>query len=176
MLYQSLCGSWRLNAFSDQLQAERLSEPDDGADYGQVAGVGAQVADEPGVDLEHVDRKGLQVRQHRIAGAEVVDGDLDPDLLELREGFARGFDVVHHGPLGDLQAYRSGIDAELLDGVGHTTDEAAGDQLNGRHIDAHYRALSHPVGSPPAQFGAGASHHPSAQLCGQVGRFSDTDE
>src|ERR1700690_831403 len=127
MVYQSLCGSRRLNAFSDQLQAEGFSEPDDGANDRQVAGVGAQVAHEPGVDLEHVDRKGLQVRQHRIAGTEVVDGDLNPHLLELREGFASGFDVANHGPLGDLQAYRSGVDAELLDGVGHTTDEAAGD-------------------------------------------------
>src|ERR1700757_2231260 len=176
MLNQSMCGSWRLNAFSDQLQAEGLSEPDDGANDGQVAGVGAQVADEAGVDLEHVDWEGLQVRQHRIAGAEVVDRDLDSDFLELREGSASGLDVVHHGPLGDLEAYRAAVDAELVDGVGNTPDEAAGDQLNGRHIDAHYRVLSHPVGSPPAQFGAGASHHPSAQLCGEVGRFGYTDE
>src|SRR6201987_244382 len=154
MLYQSLCGSWRLNAFSDQLQAEGLSEPDDGANDGQVAGVGAQVANESGVDLEHVDREGLQVRQNRVAGAEVVDGDLDPYLLELGEGFAGGFDVVQHGPLGDRQTDRAAVDAELLDGVGNAANETTRDQLDGRHIDPQQGALPHAVGSPPTEFGA----------------------
>ena len=142
MLHQSQCGSRCLNALGDQLQAECLGEPDDGANDGQVAGVGTQVAHEPGVDLEHVHRKRLQVRQHRIAGAEVVDGDLDPDLLELRQGFAGGFDVVHHRALGDLQTHRSAVDAELVDGVGDAANEATGDQLNRRHIDAQHGALA----------------------------------
>src|SRR5262249_22259180 len=116
---------------SDQLQAERFGKADDRPNDGQVAGVGTQVAYEPGVDLEHVDRQRLQVRQNGIAGAEVVDGDLDPDLLELGQGLAGGFDVVHHRTFGDLQAYRSAIDAELLDGVGNAANEAASDQLNG---------------------------------------------
>src|ERR1700752_1483209 len=101
MLYQSHCGSWRLNAFSDQLQAEGLGEYEDGANDGQVTGVGVQVADEPGVDLERIDRKRFQVRQDGIAGAEVVDGDLDPYLLQLRQGSASGFDVANHSTFGD---------------------------------------------------------------------------
>jgi hypothetical protein len=40
MVYQSLCGSWRLTALGDQLQAEGLSEPDDGANDRQIAGIG----------------------------------------------------------------------------------------------------------------------------------------
>src|SRR6516162_8848119 len=131
VLHQSQCGGGCLDPFSDHLQAEGVGESDDRADNGQVAGVGAQVTDESGVDLEHVDREGLQMRQHRIAGAEVVDGDLDPDLLQLPQGFASGFDVVYHGTLGDLQTDRSAVDAELLDGVGNAINETTRDQLDG---------------------------------------------
>jgi hypothetical protein len=116
------------------------------------------------------------MRQNRVAGAEVVDGNLDADVLELREGLARGFDVVDHRALGDLQTYRSAVDAELFDGVRNAANKAAGDQLNRRHIDPQYGALSYPVGSPAAEFGAGAAHHPSAQVPCKVARFSYADE
>ena len=36
--------------------------------------------------------------------------------------------------------------------------------------------LPHAVGSPSAELGAGAAHHPPAQLPGQIGRFGDPDE
>src|SRR6516165_2381224 len=136
MLYQSQCSSLRLNAFSDQLQAEGLGEYQDGANDGQVAGVGVQVADEPGVDLERIDRKGFQVRQDGVAGAEVVDGDLDPHLLQLRKGSASGVDVANQCALGDLQAHRVGVDVELVDDVRDGADETGDDQLTRRDIDA----------------------------------------
>ena len=98
-------------------KAERISKPNDRPDNRQILWVGAQVAHESRVDLEHIDRKGFQVRQDGVAGAEVVDGDLDPHLLQLREGSASGFDVANHSALGDLQAHRVGIDAELVDDV-----------------------------------------------------------
>src|SRR5258707_5339113 len=176
MLYQSQCGSWRLNAFSDQLQAEGLSQYDDGANDGQVAGVGVQVADEPGVDLEGIDRKRFQVREDGVAGAEVVDRDLDPHLLQLRKGSASGFDVANHSTLGDLQAHRVGVDAELVDGVRDSAHETGDDQLTRRDIDAQCDVSSNAMRSPPAEFGAGPSHHPSAQLSAAVGRFGYADE
>jgi hypothetical protein len=46
MFDQSQCGSGCLDPLGDQLQAERFREPDDGANDGQIAGVGAQVAHE----------------------------------------------------------------------------------------------------------------------------------
>ena len=50
------------------------------ADDRQIAGL-VPSGDKPGVDLEHVDRQGLQVRQQRVAGAEVVDSDCTPTSL-----------------------------------------------------------------------------------------------
>ena len=46
---------------------------DDRGDDGVVARILAEVADERAVDLEHVERQPLQVRQRRVAGAEIVD-------------------------------------------------------------------------------------------------------
>jgi hypothetical protein len=43
MLHQSQCSSGCFDALRDDLHAERLGQPDNGADYSQVAGVGAQV-------------------------------------------------------------------------------------------------------------------------------------
>jgi hypothetical protein len=48
-------------------------------------GIRAEFAHEALVDLERVDRQRLQVRQHAVARAEVVDGDLHADLLESRQ-------------------------------------------------------------------------------------------
>ena len=42
----------------------------------------AQVVHEAAVDLQLADRQGRQIGQRRIAGAEVVDRDLDVDLVQ----------------------------------------------------------------------------------------------
>jgi hypothetical protein len=86
------------------------------------------------------------------------------------------FDMVHHGALSDLQADRSPVDAELIDGLGDLVHKTASDQLHRRHVDAQYCAVSHAVGAPAAEFGAGASHHPPAHLPGEGGRFGHADK
>jgi hypothetical protein len=58
---------------------------DDGLGDGQVARVGGEVADEGAVDLEGVDVHPLEVGHGRVAGAEVVDGDLDAGRGEAGE-------------------------------------------------------------------------------------------
>ena len=81
VVHQSQRGSRCLDSLRDHLQAEGLSKPDDGADDGQITGAGPQITHEPGVDLEHVHREGLEVGQDSVAGAEVVYGYLDPTSL-----------------------------------------------------------------------------------------------
>jgi len=123
MLHQSDCGGGVFDALGNQLKVERFSQSDDRANNRQIVGVSAEVTDKSRVDLERIDWKGLQVRQDGVTGAEVVDGDLDPNLLQLREGSASGFDVANHSALSDLQAHRVGMVAELVDGVRKTADE-----------------------------------------------------
>ena len=97
------------------------------------------------------------MRQDSVTGAEVIDGDLDPDLLQLREGSPCALNVVHYCALGDLEAQRSGINAELLDGLGDRADETSAGQLKGLHIDAQCRFFPHTPRPPPAEIGTGVS-------------------
>src|SRR5271163_2614084 len=97
------------------------------------------------------------MRQDGVTGAEVVDGDLDPDLLQFRQGSLSAFNVVNYCALGDLEAERSRINAELLDSLGDSMDETSACQLKRRHIDAECRTLSHSAGTPPAEIGTGVS-------------------
>jgi len=48
----------------------------------RVLGVATQAGDERVVDLEDVDGETPEVGQRRVAGAEVVDRDLDAEGLE----------------------------------------------------------------------------------------------
>ena len=62
-----------------------MPQLDHGVDDGHVLLVLGQAAHEGAVDLDAVDGEAPQVLERRIAGAEVVDDDLDPELLELGE-------------------------------------------------------------------------------------------
>ena len=83
----------------------------------QVAGIGAEIAHNVRVDLERIDAKGLQVCQDGVAGAEVIDGDLDSHFLQAGERSLGALDVANHDAFADLQAHRAGIDAALIDAV-----------------------------------------------------------
>ena len=69
-----------LDAFGHRLQAEVVTEVDDRADDDGVVGVVVHVQHEGLVDLELVDREVLEVGEGGVTGAEVVDGEPDPDL------------------------------------------------------------------------------------------------
>src|SRR5581483_2438368 len=72
-----------LDAFGDEAQAQAVRERRDGAHDGGVVRVPGKVADEGLVDLELLQAKALEVAQARIAGAEVVDRDLDAGGAQL---------------------------------------------------------------------------------------------
>ena len=55
------------------------------------------------VDLQRVDRQAVQVRQRRIAGAEVVDRDPHAEIMQPEEVAPRAARVVHHRGLGQLE-------------------------------------------------------------------------
>ena len=69
--------------------------------------VGAEIADKCSVDLEHVDRKRLQICQRTIASAEVVDSDLHANFLQSGKCSVRGVDVLDDNVFGDLQTHRA---------------------------------------------------------------------
>ena len=65
----------------------------------------------------------FEMRQNGVAGAEVVDGSLHADVFELGQRARGALDVVDHCALGDLQAQRTVVHAELRDRFGDHPDE-----------------------------------------------------
>src|SRR3546814_9263604 len=89
---------------SDLLDAKIASQADDrGHDCGVVAQM-RNVADEGTVDLQRVDRELAKVRKRGNAGAEIVQRDVDPIVVELADG---AFGIFRPAPqedaFGDLQ-------------------------------------------------------------------------
>src|SRR6267143_263906 len=90
-----------LYPFGDDRQPEAMAEVDRGADDGGAVAVGRHVEDEGLIDLDFAHREPLEVGERGVAGAEVVDRDLDPGLMQPLErafGFARD-----DGALRDLE-------------------------------------------------------------------------
>ena len=82
---------------------EAAREADDRLGDGRVLRVGLEVGDERDVDLQRVDREMLQVRQRRVAGAEVVDRDREALVAQLVEHLANRVEVVQQARLGDFE-------------------------------------------------------------------------
>ncbi len=71
-----------LDPFGDDLKAERPSHLDDDVGKTGRSRAAADGLDEGLVDLERVDAEGADVGEARIAGAEIVDGDLVALLMQ----------------------------------------------------------------------------------------------
>ena len=64
---------------------------------------GQHVADERLVDLDRIHRQLLQVAQAGVAGAEVVDEQLDAEPLEAHQRVQRPGRILHQRALGELE-------------------------------------------------------------------------
>src|SRR5688500_2045258 len=71
-----------LYALGDHADLQRVRERDDGRDDCALVAVVRQLGDEAAVDLDLVDREAAQVREARVTGAEVVDGDRDSQRFQ----------------------------------------------------------------------------------------------
>ena len=91
-----------LDALGERLQPELLAELHERADERARLGRVADRAHERAVDLEDVDGELPQVRERRVAGSEVVDGDADAELLDRAELLCGRVGVVHDRGLGEL--------------------------------------------------------------------------
>src|SRR5712671_5376925 len=87
------CGAV-LDAFGDDRQAQHLTQAYRGADNRRIVRVGFQLMHEIPVDLQPVEREFLQIAQAGIAGAEIVEDDSNPEILDPAENL-EGLLVVH---------------------------------------------------------------------------------
>ena len=84
------------DALGNDLKAQALGKLDDGADDRLVTGVFADTGDETAVDLQLLDGKHLEVAERGIAGAEIVDGQLDAQIAQTFENILAAFNRHDH--------------------------------------------------------------------------------
>jgi hypothetical protein len=130
--FQLLAG---FDAFGNDLEIEALAHVDDGAHDGGIVRVHGDVAHERLVDFQSADGKLLQRRQRRIAGAEVVDGQMQAHGVELVQKSDGALRIRHQGGFRDFQLEAGGRNIVLAEHVAAAGDEARLFELAQREID-----------------------------------------
>ena len=166
----------RLDSLGDDEQLERVREVDHGRDHGVVAAV-AEPAHERPVDLEERQVEALQVGQRRVAGAEVVEADLDAELGDAAQRLDDDRARREQGSFGDLHADRRTLDAVPRHRRAHAVDERGVLQRARRHVGRDGCAASR---SGSADHAANCRmtqlEHPRVELDDQAGLLGDVDE
>ena len=97
-----------------RLEAQARADLDDGVDqFGPIAAL-LEIGDIALVDLDLVEAQFAQMLEAGIAGAEVVESNLDAEILSVASDGARCVEVVDQRRFGDLHLEAS----RLKDGVG----------------------------------------------------------
>ncbi len=91
-----------LDPLRDDHGAGARREIDHRAQHGAVAAVGRAALDERQVDLEDVEPDIGKQTESRVAGADVIGGEPDPEATACIEPSAHAFDVDELLLLGDL--------------------------------------------------------------------------
>ena len=160
-----------LDAFRQHRQAQSTSEAEHGADDGRGLIVAMDRLDERAVDLDLVERKRAQVRERRIAGAEIVHGDADAERLDLPQGGQRAVEVANQRGLGDLDLQTTRRQAGLQQDLVQLLHEVGVVELDGRDIDGDRQRPR-----PGRGVAAGCLHDPVPDLQDCAGLFGNRDE
>ena len=141
-----------LDALGHGGEAEAVGQVDDAPHDGGVAGPAVHPGHERAVHLQQVDREAAQVGQGRVAGAEVVDHDLHPQVPQggdLADGHVL---VVEQDVLGDLDLDAGGVDARVVDDDGDVLHHGVVAELGGGevHVDPEAVAARVPAARPPS--------------------------
>src|SRR6187551_1927524 len=114
-----------------------MRERNDGGDDIHAVRAGPHRGDERPVDLERIDRQLGQVAQRGIAGAEVVNGDIHPQISDRLQTADIACDIVHDGAFRYLEVEGVRREPALVYGKPHDVDEVLLPQLDGGDVDRH---------------------------------------
>ena len=133
------------------------------------------VDDEIAIDLEDVGRQFLQVRERSVAGAEIVQRDLDAEIAHLVDEAAGVVEVVQGHAFGDFHAQPAGdVDVTPQD-VDRILDEALVVERGARQVHADELGVRQAgeVLLDPAQ---GGGQHPAVDHAGAPTFFGRRDD
>src|SRR5882762_9475450 len=142
-----------LDTFRNHLDVQMAGHGDDGTDDGEIAQVRHQVTHETAVDLERIHAPALQVREARVANAEIIDGDAHTELAQARDDVLARLAVAclapfEHRALRQLDLQQGRFQAVLRGKPGDVFGEIGALQLHGRDIEGDGHEL--PSRLPPA--------------------------
>src|SRR5580658_2995063 len=163
-----------LDALRDHLQAQIAPQGDDGANDRRIIRVAGDVLDERAVDLQTIHREALQGTQARIAGAEVIDGNLHADAFEFPEHADQLRRIVHHA-LGEFDFKVARVQAGLLQGLIDRAHEVVAAELPGGDIDRDHHRRQPPL-LPQFVLRTGAVQHPFADRRDEPGFLRQGNE
>jgi hypothetical protein len=105
----------RLHALGDDLQVHRAGHLHDRRGHFGLLRAGLQACDELAVELELVERQAGEVRERRVARAEVVEREADAQVLELAQRLQGALAAAEQRALRDLERQRARLEAGLGD-------------------------------------------------------------
>ena len=164
-----------LDPFGDDVDAERLTERDDGGGDGAVVGVVRHAVHEAAIDLQRVDREEAQCAERRVAGAEIVDRDAHALGLERAQVVDRAAAGAHRDALGDLDLEVLGGKPRLVEHLLDARHEIGVLEL--AHGEVHRGAqMRLPAVAPALDLAARLAKHPLAHRHDRARRLREPDE
>lgn len=161
--------------FGGDGKAENLGQIQDRLDDGLVLFAVHQGLNETSVELHLVRRQVAQVGERRVAGAEVIDGEQDAEILELAHAGYALQPVLQYYGFGHLQQQAGGGHACVAQYVLHLLHEPRCVKLAGADVDRQVGNGKAAV-EPEAVLGAGGLHHPVSYVLDEAGLLGDGDE
>src|SRR5579859_7482048 len=92
-----------LDAFRGRDHTEAPPQARDGPNDRERIVARRKLAHERAIDLDLVEREAAQIAQRGIAGAEIVERDLDAELAQLEQHLARRLAALQQHGFGDLE-------------------------------------------------------------------------
>ena len=140
-----------------------------GPDHRQV-----QPDHEGAIQLDGVDGQAVEVGERRVAGAKVVDGDLDPLLAQGVEDLDAALHVQHQHGFGQLQRQQARLDIGLPELLRHLPRQGGGELEAGEVDRDRYPHL--PLTLPLPHLGQGGGEHPAPDFTNKPHLFGQRDE
>ena len=154
-----------LDPFGDNDQPHAVRHGDDSLRNRRIARIADDIAYKRLVHFHLIDRQLLQIRQRRVASAEIVNRNAYAERFQLMQDFPRPTSVMHDGALGDFERDAVRISAGGGECRAHVRHQIVLGQLARGDIDADLQGQTGAL--PFGRLSTSAAQNPAADLMDQ---------
>src|SRR5665213_2133325 len=163
-----------LDAFGQRLESEVLAQLDKGVNKGVGFSRSSDGLGKGPIDLETIDRETLEIGEARVAGAEIVDGDLDTEVFQVSQPSRRQVDVAHKRSFGYFDGQVLRTKTTRLERLPNVLDDDVPVELSPRNVDGDDKVT--PAPTPGRHLRAGLGQHPLPDFYNLAARLEEWDE